>query len=104
MLTNKLVFYFLSFFVVLVSLLSLSSFMKKKNIYIYIYIGVLTQAFAADTVVRLASGTYSHSGRFYLQLFGTTKAPIRIIGPDDGSAVFVQNNPSGANAMEVGES
>jgi len=63
----------------------------------------LTQAFAPGTIVNLAAGTYSHSGRFYLQLAGTSTNPIQIIGPASGAAIFLQTNPSGANAMEVGK-
>eukprot|EP01102_Stenamoeba_stenopodia_P005102 TRINITY_DN1560_c0_g2_i2.p1 TRINITY_DN1560_c0_g2~~TRINITY_DN1560_c0_g2_i2.p1 ORF type:complete len:476 (+),score=130.50 TRINITY_DN1560_c0_g2_i2:96-1523(+) len=59
------------------------------------------QTIAPGTTVKLAAGTYTHSGRFYLQLDGTTKKPITIIGPSDGSAIFVQTNPNGANALEV---
>eukprot|EP01102_Stenamoeba_stenopodia_P009725 TRINITY_DN287_c0_g3_i2.p1 TRINITY_DN287_c0_g3~~TRINITY_DN287_c0_g3_i2.p1 ORF type:complete len:278 (-),score=51.26 TRINITY_DN287_c0_g3_i2:686-1453(-) len=47
----------------------------------------LTQAFAPGTTVNIAAGTYTHTGRFYLQLFGTSTQPIRIV--------------DGANAMEV---
>ena len=65
------------------------------------WLSILSTTQTAGSILTFRAGTYTASSRVGLILNGSPNQPVIIRGYPGERVVFLQQNPNGANAMEV---